>query len=239
VRLCEISKEGDNTMEITTGIHQINSVRGANCYLITGKSKMLLVDTGMPGNGKKITDYVRGLGKKPVDIEYVILTHADIDHVGSAREIKQLTGARLAIHKEDAQVLRGQKAFKTIKGPLGILVRPLYLFMRYHPVETDVILKNNAELNGFKVIHTPGHTAGSICLYLPGKVVFAGDALSSDSRGNPRPLRKRRMLFADPARAESSLLMISRLEFDILLPGHGAPVIGNASARLKNMIESK
>lgn len=223
-------------MEIISGIHRVDGIRGANCYLYTGAAKMLVIDTGMPGNGKKIIDYVKGLGKDPSDINYIILTHADIDHIGSAAEIKQMTDAKLVIHADDALILSGKSGFKTIKGPLGMLVKLIYLLLRFHPVEPDVILKDNSEMAGFKVIHTPGHTNGSISLYLPGKVIFVGDALKSDSRGNPKPPRSR-IFSLDVTQAKASLMAISVLEFDILLPGHGAPVIGKASTKLKELVE--
>ena len=71
-------------------------------------------------------------------------------------------------------------------------------------------------------------------LYLPGKVIFVGDALRSDSKGNPKP--PSRNFSADIAQAKASLIAISQLEFDILLPGHGAPVIGRASSKLKDLL---
>ena len=79
---------------------------------------------------------------------------------------------------------------KTIKGLLGLLFKLMSPLMRFHPVEPDIILKDNMDIAGFKVIHTPGHTNGSICLYQPGKIIFVGDALRSDSNGNPRPPSK-------------------------------------------------
>ena len=106
--------------------------------------------------------------------------------------------------------------------------------MRFHPAEPDVILKGDAELGGFRVIHTPGHTDGSICAYLPGKVIFVGDALRSSSDGTLKPLS--RSFSADIAQAEDSLVKISKLEFDILLPGHGAPVIGRVSSKVKELL---
>ncbi len=221
-------------MEITSGIHRINSVRGANCYLVITEAKMLVIDTGMPGNGNKIIKYVKALGKNPSNINYVILTHADIDHIGSAAEMKKMTGAKLAIHASDAPILSGRSGFKTIRGPLGVLFKLMTRLMRFHAVEPDIILGDGFEMNDFKVIYTPGHTNGSICLYLPGKVIFVGDALRSDSKGNPRPPASN--LSVDIARAKASLIAISQLEFDILLPGHGAPVIGKASTKLKNLL---
>jgi hydroxyacylglutathione hydrolase len=223
-------------VEITTGIHRIDGVRGVNCYLVITETQMLLIDTGFPGNGKRIIDYVKGLGKNPSHIDYVILTHADIDHIGSAAEIKQMTDAKLVIHAGDALVLSGKSEFKTIKGPPGMLVKLLYSLLRFHPVEADVILKEDSGMEGFQVIHTPGHTNGSISLYLPGRAVFVGDALRSDFRGNPYPVR-RGIFSLDLTQAKASVMAISELEFDILLPGHGAPLIGKASSKLKDLVE--
>ena len=55
-------------MEIEPGIHQVNRIRGVNCYLVTTERGMLVIDTGMPGNGRRIIDYVTGIGKKLSDI---------------------------------------------------------------------------------------------------------------------------------------------------------------------------
>ena len=107
--------------------------------------------------------------------------------------------------------------------------------MRFHPAEPDIILKNNVDIAGFKVIHTPGHTNGSICLHQPGKIIFVGDALRSDSNGNPRPPSK--TMSADVVQAKASLIAISELEFDSLLTGHGAPAVGNASTKVKNLVK--
>lgn len=108
----------DKGMEITSGIHRIDGVRGANCYFVITESKMLVIDTGMPGNGNKIIKYVNRLGRNPSDINYVILTHADIDHIGSAAELKKITGAKLAIHANDAPILWARVDLSPSKGLL-------------------------------------------------------------------------------------------------------------------------
>jgi hydroxyacylglutathione hydrolase len=221
-------------MEIIPGIHRIDGVRGANAYLVIGEDETLVIDTGMPGNAKRITAYVEGLGKNLSDIKFIILTHADIDHIGSAAELKRMTGAKLAIHADDASILSGKQSFKTIRGPLGFIFKPAMRLIRCHPVEADVILSADSEIEGFKIIHVPGHTNGSICVYKPGKVIFVGDALRSDSSGKPKP--PSRISCLDDVKARASLTTISALDFDTLLPGHGAPVVGNASQKLKNML---
>ena len=221
-------------MEIISGVHKIDGVRGANCYLVTSGPEIVLVDAGMRGSSRKIADYVKGLGKNPADIKYIVLTHSDIDHVGGAAEIKQLTGAKLVIHQAETGVLSGKIRGKHVKGPLGLLFKLLAPVVRFQPVEPDIVIKENTELAGFKVIHTPGHTVGSICLFQPGKVLFAGDALRSDRSGNPKLPSK--MMTADIVQAKVSVALIAGLEFDTLLCGHGAPVKGNAAARVKELL---
>lgn len=221
-------------MEIVAGIHRINGVRGANAYLVIGEEKTLAIDTGMPGNAKRIVAYAEKLGKSVPSIKFIILTHADIDHIGSAAELKRTTGAKLVIHADDAPILRGKQSFATVRGPLGFILKLAMSLMRYHPAEPDIILSGDSEIEGFRIIHTPGHTHGSICVYKPGKVIFVGDALRSDARGNPK--LPRQMFSLDESKSRTSLIAISALDFDILLPGHGAPVVGNASQKVKNMV---
>jgi glyoxylase-like metal-dependent hydrolase (beta-lactamase superfamily II) len=174
------------------------------------------------------------MGKNLSDIKYIFITHADIDHVGGAAEMKKMTGAKLVIHQAETGVLSGKIRGKHVKGPLGLLFKLLAPVVRFQPVEPDIVIKENTELAGFKVIHTPGHTVGSICLFQPGKVLFAGDALRSDRSGNPKLPSK--MMTADIVQAKVSVALIAGLEFDTLLCGHGAPVKGNAAVRVKELL---
>ena len=221
-------------MEIIPNIHKIDGVRGANCYLISSGPEMVLVDAGMRGSSKIVEKYLKEMGKNLSDIKYIFITHADIDHVGSAAEMKKMTGAKLVIHQAETGVLSGKIRGKHVKGPLGLLFKLLAPVVRFQPVEPDIVIKENTELAGFKVIHTPGHTVGSICLFQPGKVLFAGDALRSDRSGNPKLPSK--MMTADIVQAKVSVALIAGLEFDTLLCGHGAPVKGNAAVRVKELL---
>jgi glyoxylase-like metal-dependent hydrolase (beta-lactamase superfamily II) len=224
-------------MEIVPGIHQVDGVRGANSYLVTGDAGILLVDTGLPRNGKKIVDYLRGLGRKPDSIKYIVLTHADIDHSGSAAELKEITGASVAIHASDAPRLTGGRQIKEVRGILGLLFRAMPALMHFRPVKPDISLRDGEEIVGFTVIYTPGHTSGSICLYRSKDVLFAGDALRSDKSGNPKLPSK--MMSLDIVQATASLAKLAKLDFEALLVGHGTPVLGNASNKVKHLLQSR
>jgi len=223
-------------MKITSEIYQIENVRGANSYLVIKKDGILLIDTGLPGNGEKIIKYIEGLGKKGQDIRYIILTHSDPDHSGSVAELKKITNARVAIHEADAPCISGERPVREIKGTTGKLFSFLLKrIMKFQPVEPDLLLKEGDEIEGFKVIHTPGHTPGSISLY--GKeVLFSGDALQVDRSGNLTPPRK--LVTFDVKQAHKSIKKINNLnlEFKILLPGHGKVILKDASEMLKDLL---
>ena len=134
----------------------------------------------------------------------------------------------------DAPCLSGEKELKKVKGFLGSIFWLLAKFMKFQPVKPDIILKDGDEVNHFKVIHTPGHTPGSICLYQAGDILFAGDAVRTDKKGNLKLPSERMSLNMDEAMA--SARKMAGLEFNILLPGHGAPVMDKASQNLKELL---
>ena len=150
--------------------------------------------------------------------------------------MKKLTGAKLIIHAGDVPTLAGNNSSRLRnKGRfVKILMAILSKLIRFPRVEPDIILKENTDIAGFKIINTPGHSDGSISIYLPGKVIFVGDALTSDAKGNPK--RPVKALAADMVQAKASVTMIAGLEYDTLLVGHGAPVKGNASGKVKNLL---
>ncbi len=221
-------------MEVARGIHLIPSVRGANSYLIHSHDEAIIVDTGMPGNDARILDYVKRLGIEPSSISTIILTHPDIDHSGSVAKLKKLTNAKVAIHEADAPVLSGEKP-KEVKGALGLVLKVMGVFIRFSPVKPDVLLKDSDKINGVTIIHTPGHTAGSVSVYIPGEALLVGDALRTTENGS---LRLPPMTL-DLERAKESIRKISALSYPCLLPGHGPPLKPDASTKVKQFVENR
>ena len=221
-------------MEITEGIHLIPRVRGANAYLVKRDNGITVVDTGLPGNAGKIIDYVQSIGCRPSDVKTIVLTHSDMDHAGSVARLKEETNAKVAIHEADAPRLSGEKEPKAVKGVLGLFLRAMSAFMRFNRMKADVLLKDSDTIDGLTVIHTPGHTDGSICLYLPGRALFVGDALlTADKRTLSLP---RRSMSTDLDQAKESIKKISELKYSVLLPGHGPPIERNASMVAKEFV---
>lgn len=145
-------------------------------YLIYGR-RICLVDAGVASSYPVISDYVRQTGRDPRDIEMLVLTHAHPDHMGGGRAVQKETGCRIAAHPLDRPWIEDVD--------LQYRERPilnLYSLVE-GPLKVDQDLKDGDTLDlgdglSLKVVHTPGHSKGSVALVLePGGVLFAGDAI--------------------------------------------------------------
>ncbi len=225
-------------MEILDGIHKVDGVN-CNCYLVKGqKGCWTLIDAGMPGNAKKILSYMSGTLKcRPSDLKTIIITHGHIDHIGSLAAMKEATGAKVAAHGADADFIAGKKEMsvgKNISWKIRIF-RLLSPFMKATPVQPDILLSGNDKIAGMEVIHAPGHTPGSICLYDKKRhVLFVGDLvrfLGGKVVGPPITL--------DEEQVRESVVRVSKLEFKVMLSGHGEPLMSHAAERVREFHRSE
>lgn len=227
-------------MEIAQGVHQIDGIGFVNAFLIVGK-RLTLIDTGVRGTRWKIEEYIRRLGRYPVEIDQVVITHAHGDHVGGLAELRRGYDLTVAAHEEDAPFIDGLLTLpKPERGPvLGMLFGLMNRFAKTSSSHVDVLLRDG-DCTGpdgeMQVIHTPGHTPGSICLYLPDRrVLLTGDALvNRGNRMSPSP----RFFSLDAEQGRSSVQKLAGLEVEAIGFGHGAAVTHDADTRLRSLLES-
>ena len=226
-------------MEIAAGVHLIDGLRGSNVYLIADR-RLILVDTAMPGNGEAVLGFIRRLGRAPDELEYIVITHGHIDHAGGAAELRRLTGARVVAHPEEGTrlsdgtlVLRGD-----INRQARPLLRALSRFGRFPPCPIDLPAADGDELasaGGIRILHTPGHTTGSISLLMHRqRVLFVGDAIVSNRDRLSRPLP----FGADQEQSERSLRRLAQSRFDVCCFGHGAPVTAAADEVVRALADN-
>jgi glyoxylase-like metal-dependent hydrolase (beta-lactamase superfamily II) len=221
-------------LEIVEGIHNIPGLRGANVYLVIDEETLTVVDTGMPGNESKIIDYIKRIGMDPSQVKNIVLTHSDIDHSGSAAKLKEMTNAKVMIHEADAPRLSEEKELKKVKGFFGVVMKVAGIMIKFTPVKPDVTLKNLDKVGNMTVLHTPGHTEGSICLYITGKAIFAGDLVRVNN--NKMLELPPKFVNLDMDMLKVSLKKVSELEYSVLLPGHGPPLTQKASDVVKEFV---
>jgi hydroxyacylglutathione hydrolase len=221
---------------IGKGIYQIPNLGYSNAYLAEiDSNNFVLIDTGTSSGGPKILQYLQKSGKSPNVISEIVLTHADPDHSGGAAALKRATGAKLAVGEFDAPRVSGQvKRIKETKGFGNIIFGFFALFMKVERVPPDVVLKDGDMVGPLSIIYTPGHTAGSICVYNPGEALFVGDILRTNRSG--ALTMPGNIMNNDPPELKKSVEKISKLEFSLLLPGHGKPITENASQKLKEFV---
>ena len=222
-------------MKINENVYLFEKIKGANSYLyISDNSEISIIDAGMPGNAFKILNQISEMGIFPNKIKYIILTHADIDHMGSVADLKHATGALVAIHEKEVSYLLGEKMRKLegmIGGIIGLIFRILFKFIKTQNIVPDITLKEGDFIGGLEVIYSPGHTEGSISLYNAEAVLFSGDAIITDTHSNIKGFKNRSA--SDTLEAAKTINKIKQLKFEVLLPGHGSPVLKNASDKLK------
>lgn len=210
-------------------IHTIPSLI-ANLYLVASDAGIIIVDTGFSNAARNVLRAIEQLGHTRTDVRLIFLTHVHMDHAGSAAELRRQTGAPIAMHRADVGKARaGKHNMPNGRGTAGKLFEyafnGLRLQMRYEAFAPDILLEEGQTLKEFglnaRVIHTPGHTLGSLSLALDDRVMLIGDALINQFRvGMP-------MYGEDNALAYDSLRKLRALRPRMLYSGHGKPFSGS------------
>jgi glyoxylase-like metal-dependent hydrolase (beta-lactamase superfamily II) len=225
-------------MEIVEGIYRIDEASSnmahANVYLEINGKELIVVDTGTPGNAKKIVDFIQKIGHQPSEVTTIILTHYHMDHAGSVKDLKDLTNAKIAVSAEDADFVSGAQPYPK---PKNLLLRAASSFIKVAPVNVDFKLKDGDKIGNLTVIEAAGHTPGSIFLYDPQrKVLFAGDTLRLDG---DKVVAGPKQYVWDEGKEQQSIAKLAALDFDVMLPGHGEILKADASKAVREYVESE
>jgi len=150
--------------------------RFVNSLIIFGK-KITLIDTGVKGCAIKISDYMKENGRDIAEVETVILSHSHPDHIGSAAEIKRITGCRVLAHE-------GEKGWiENIEAQVKERPVPGFFDLVDEPVKIDGSLEHGRRVKAdenitLKIIHSPGHSRGSInILFEEDRILFTADSI--------------------------------------------------------------
>lgn len=212
--------------------------------LLADGEGVALVDTGMPGQYDQLCALIEEAVGSLQRLRRIVLTHQDIDHIGNAARLREVSGATILAHGADVPYIQGEKPLLKANperlramlaaAPPEVRSRMEAVFAHPPTVQVDTVLEDGQILplaGGTTVVATPGHTPGHVSLYLSGpRLLIAGDALTAldgELRG-PNPGNT-----PDMEAAAASVRRLTSLPVDAVLAYHGGLCTRDASGQLR------
>ncbi|MCB0088658.1 MAG: MBL fold metallo-hydrolase [Caldilineaceae bacterium] len=224
---------------LSARIHRI-ALGPINCFLIESAAGLVLVDAGLPMLEQPILDKMAEIGRD--DLRLIFITHAHIDHYGSAADLRRRTGALIAVHRADAEAMaRGATALGSVRHlpyEVSNVVLPwIEPMLTIEPTPADILLGDGDRLDEYGidafVMHTPGHTLGLASLILEDRVAFVGDLIAVHQRGQGQSS------FADDwAVLANNLARLQQYVPELVFTGHGHRPLTNAELQQLYVPES-
>lgn len=224
-------------MRLASNLYRVgNDIVAA--YLVDTADGITVIDAGLPGHWRDLRKVLATLQKTPSDIQGLVLTHGDSDHIGFAERLRRNYDVPVFVHAADAHRTRTGEKPKVSTGPMRL--RPTAGFFAYSLRKNGLRTKYVREVTEIQdgdvlelpgkpeIIGMPGHSPGSIAVHVPlADALFVGDALTNrhvltGATGmQPAPFTD------DPQRARESLGRLTELPDRWVLPGHGTPWHGS------------
>ena len=223
---------------IAPGVHQVRAW-GARVTVLQAPDGVVLVDAGSRGGLPVINAGLGALGVAPEQVRLIALTHCHPDHAGGLAEVVEATAAPVAIHHSEAGIVRGDEPPRSpLRREALPQVQPVFSVFSGPPVDVRYPLEDGDYLpsaEGVRVIHTPGHTQGSICLHVePASTLIVGDALQFRFG---KLLGPSWLFTRDPELARASLAKLLDVDFSTLCFSHFPPIKENAREMLTAFLQ--
>ena len=203
-----------------------------------------LTPFGLAGGVGSLVAQLEASGYQLPDVRTIVLTHAHGDHTGGLPALVARSGAQVWAYRDEVPYVEGAQALPASFWPMrlmgwlgsrGAKKKPSLKVSRALADGETVDV-----LGGMQVIHTPGHTPGSLCLYQPEqKILFCGDILSQKRQPDGAAgLDYAPAAFsADSAQARETVRRLANLPVEVLCPGHGKPVLREAGEMIRKLLE--
>ena len=202
----------------------------SNVYLLRRGGALAVVDTGSPADRDKLYDALVAAGAHPRDVRVAIVTHAHADHAGQARWL-QLYGARVVLGAGDvAMAAAGENLPLRATSLFASAIAPMFM-VPFDPFTPDLAVDKEIDLAPFgfpdvRVIHMPGHTAGSVVVIVGGKEALVGDMILGGWFGGAlKPHQAGEHYYQADRRANrQNVARVLALGAERFYPGHGGPI---------------
>jgi hydroxyacylglutathione hydrolase len=216
---------------MTTEVSVLN-LGFVNAFLIRAGSGYVLIDTGLGAQWPALEEKLLAARALPDNLNLVVITHGDFDHTGNCAKLQKKYRAKIAMHPGDwDQAQTGKPLIRTPGSRMGSFLRAVARFpSRFRPqtgfppfevFKPDIPLESGQNLSSYgldaKVLHTPGHTKGSIAILTGDGQLFPGDTFTNTFFSHAPPL------IQDRKELRESIGMLKGLNAKMVYPGHGKP----------------
>ncbi len=209
---------------------QVINLGFVNAFLIPVGDEYILVDTGIPQQWPRLESALRTAGCLPDRLKLVVITHGDADHTGNCVRLRDQYHVRIAMHAGDIPIVESGEMPKRITRGLGnklfMLIGKVAMKLSgtrpgLATFKPDILLEDGQSLLEYgldaRVLHTPGHTSGSIAILTSDGQLLAGDTFTNNTRPGLA------MFIENPTELRASLERIKGLKAVTIYPGHGKP----------------
>lgn len=198
-----------------------------NCYLLKVEGGFLLIDTGFATRRRGLERALSAAGCTRGGLRAILLTHGDLDHAGNAAYLRRAYDVPVLMHAADVGMVEkgdmfwNRRPVSRLRRTFIALMKMMVLLSRFEKFAPDTLVDESDSLAGYgcagKIVHLPGHSAGSIGLLLPDGALIGGDLFNN--WGGHAKLH----IIDDEAAAATSLAKLQALPVKRVYPGHGAP----------------
>ncbi|AJH00347.1 hydrolase [Clostridium beijerinckii] len=232
-------------MKIAEGLDILelgNEERRMNATLIWDDKNVILIDAGLPGQIENIREEVEKAGVSFDRINKIIITHHDLDHIGSLSSIIKSSKSEIEVlaHSGERPYIEGDKiGIKITPERLSSMPDSMKETIKQLKTKVNRIVKDEEELSycgGIEVIYTPGHTPGHICLYLRKyKALVTGDAMNvvNNELIGPNP-----EYTFDMKQAMESLKKLTKYDIETVICYHGGVFTKSSNERIAKLANS-
>jgi len=213
-------------MKIHPKVYRIDSMLPMYQYLIVEPDSLVLIDTGLMGNQKRIINNIKKVGFGPEVLKMILITHSDGDHYGALSEMEKVTSARVGASAIEAESIRtgGVSREMKVAGLQRIFFNLFSKIVAQNPknARIDDILEPGQVLpilGGLSVLDTSGHTPGHLSFFSESeKILFAGDSIVVQKS---KLVPSTGIICWDEEKARQAFEMQMKLNPVLICAGHG------------------
>ena len=230
--------------ELAPGVHSLGHGKGGHvhAFLLDDGGELTLVDTLFEGDGRLVLAELDRLGRPHSDLKRIALTHAHRSHLGGLAALKRASGATVYAHAWEADIIAGERRAQpvTLLPKQSLRLIPFQLGLRFNfpkanPCPVDEGLEDGDALGPLQVMHTPGHSPGSLSFYWPERsFLIAGDTLATW----PELCTGWTAFNLNHTQTHESVRRMAALEARLVGVGHGDPITADAVDRVHGLAES-